>query len=113
MIEDDRNHKEGLRIWGIINKAIVPTVVLFELAFFLVKQKLDLDLLRSVVNDPKVEIVENNLDDILYLVRNSKDVKHYDDVGDMVILSVARRLGIELKTFDEELGASYKSLGLN
>jgi|SRR5579872_230045 len=109
MIEDDKNHKEGLRIWGTIDKALVPTVVIFELSFFLVRQKLNLDLLRIVVNDPKVELVENNLDDILHLVRNSKIVKYYDDIGDLVILSVARRLGVELKTFDEELYAIYKS----
>ena len=103
MVEDDRNHKEAIRIWQTMGKAYVPTVVLFELAYFLVKYKLDLQLLGKVVTDPKVEIVENNLDDIQFLIRHSESVKYYDDIGDQFILSVARRLGIGLETFDADL----------
>jgi len=103
MVEDDRNHKEAIGLWQAIGKAYVPTAVLFELAYFLVKYKLDLELLGKVVRDPKVEVVSNSLDDIQFLVRHSKQVKYYDDVGDQIIISVARRLGIELETFDEDL----------
>ena len=103
MVEDDRNHKQAIRIWESFDKFIVPSMALFELSFFLVKNKLSLTLLDQVVTDPKIECVENNLDDFSYLVRHSDKVRHYDDVGDLIIASVARRLGVELKTFDKEL----------
>ena len=103
MVEDDRNHKEAVTIWGTMDRAVVPTVVIFELAFFLVKYGLDFGLIEEVAMDPKVEVVENNLDDILFLARKSQEIKRYDEVGDQMILSVARRMGIGLKTFDRAL----------
>lgn len=83
---------------------------MFELAFFLVKYKLSLEILDTILKDPKVEIVENRLDDIAFLVRNSRLVKYYDDVGDLLILSISKRLGIELKTLDKDLVKLSKSL---
>ena len=109
MVEDDRNHKQAIRIWESFDRFLVPAIALFELSFFLVKNKLNLDLLDQVMTDPKIEFVENNLDDFSYLARHSDKVKHYDDVGDLIILSVARRLGVELKTFDEDLMKLTKS----
>ncbi len=103
MVEDDRNHKQAIRIWESFDRFVVPAISLFELSFFLVKNKLSLGLLDKVVTDPKIEFVENNLDDFSYLVRHSDKVKYYDDVGDLIIVSVAKRLGIELKTFDKDL----------
>ncbi len=103
MVEDDRNHKEALEIWETIEKAHVPIVVLFELAFFLIKHDLSLEVLEKVVTDPKVAVVPNNLDDILYVTRRAKKVGYYDDVGDLMILSVARRLGIDVQTLDKNL----------
>lgn len=103
MVEDDRNHKQAIRIWESFDKFLVPAIALFELSYFFVKNKLSLDLLDQVVTDPKIEFVENNLDDFSYLARHSDMVKHYDDVGDLIIVSVARRLGAELKTFDKDL----------
>lgn len=103
MVEDDRNHKQAIRIWESLDKFLVPAMALFELSFFLVKNKLSPDLLDQVVTDPKIEFVENNLDDLSFLVRHSDKVRHYDDVGDLMIISVARRLGVELKTFDRDL----------
>ena len=103
MVEDDRNHKQAIRIWKSFEKFLVPAIALFELSFFLVRNKLGLDLLDQIVTDPKIEYVENNLDDFSYLVRHSDKVRHYDDVGDLIIVSVAKRLGVELKTFDKDL----------
>ena len=85
---------------GSLDKALVPTVVLFELAYFFVKHKLDLKLLGSIITDPKVEVVPNSLDDFLFLMHHSQSVKYYDDIGDLVIVSVAKRLGVQLRTFD-------------
>lgn len=103
MVEDDRNHKQAIRIWESFEKFLVPAIALFELSFFLVKNKLGLELLDQIVTDPKIEYVENNLDDFSYLVRHSDKVRHYDDVGDLIIVSVAKRLGVEVKTFDKDL----------
>jgi predicted nucleic acid-binding protein len=103
MVEDDRNHKQAIRIWESFEKFLVPTMALFELSFFLARNKLGLELLDQIVTDPKIEYVENNLDDFSYLVRHSDKVRHYDDVGDLIIISVAKRLGVELKTFDKDL----------
>lgn len=103
MVEDDRNHKHAIRIWESFDRFLVPAVAIFELSFFLIKNKLSLDLLDQVLTDPKIEFEENNLDDFAYLVRHSDKMRHYDDVGDLIIVSVARRLGVELKTFDKDL----------
>jgi len=105
MVDDGKNHKQAMRIWEETTKALVPTVVLFELAFFLVKYNLSLEILEKVVTNPKIEVISNNLDDLLYLTRHPKNVKYYDDVGDILILSVSKRLGIEIKTFDRKLGS--------
>jgi predicted nucleic acid-binding protein len=103
MVEDDRNHKQAIRIWESFDRFLVPAIALFELSFFLIKNKLRLDLLDQVLTDPKIEFVENNLDDFAYLASHSDKVRHYDDVGDLIVVSVARRLGVELKTFDKDL----------
>jgi uncharacterized protein len=110
IIEDDINHREAIRLWGDIQKAFVPTVVMFELAFFLIKYNLDLKLLGQIMTDPKVELVPNNLDDIMFLVSRSSHVTRYDDVGDLSIASVARRLDLELKTFDKSLKKYFGKL---
>jgi predicted nucleic acid-binding protein len=110
MFEDDRNHKGAIKAWEAVQKALVPTIVLFELAFFLTKYKVGVELLAKVVTDPKVEVVANDLDDILYLSRHSKEIKHCDDVGDFLLLSVAERLGVDLKTFDNELQELYEDI---
>lgn len=109
MVEDDRNHKQSIKIWGSFDKFLVPAVVLFELSFFLVKNKLSLGLLDQIMMDPKIEFVENNLGDFSYLMRHSHKVRNYDDVEDLIIVSVARRLGLDLKTFDEDLIRLIKS----
>ena len=103
MVDDDRNHAEAIRIWRSINRALVPAVVLLELSYFLVKHKMDLEPLKKVITDPKVQVVANGLEDVAYLTSHSKDVKYYDDIGDLIIVSVAKRMGCELKTFDESL----------
>ena len=105
MVDDGKNHKQAMRIWEETTKALVPTVVLFELAFFLVKYNLSLEILEKVVTNPKIEVISNNLDDVLYLTWYAKNVKYYDDLGDILILSVSKRLGIEIKTFDRKLGS--------
>ncbi|MHB8565613.1 MAG: PIN domain-containing protein [Nitrososphaerales archaeon] len=91
-----------IRTWESFDKFLVPAVALFELSFFLVKNKLNLDLLEEVLKDPKVEFVENNLDDFSYLTRHSDNVRQYDDVWDLILVSVARRLNVELMTFDQD-----------
>jgi uncharacterized protein len=103
MIDDDRNHREAIRLWESIEKAVVPTIVLFELSFFLVKHDLSFEILEKVVTDPKIEVIPSNLDDLLYLSRHSKSVRYYDDVSDIMIMSASRRLGIDLKSFDRDL----------
>ena len=103
MVDDDRNHAEALKTWGKLGKALVPTVVIFELAYFLVTYGLDLEIITKIVTNPKVELVSNNLDDILFLSRHPEEVKQYDDVGDQTVLSVAMKMGIELETFDHDL----------
>jgi uncharacterized protein len=108
MVEDDANHKEALKLWENLGKAFVPVNALFELAYYIVKQNLDLELLATVVRDPKIEVVPNDLNDITFLVKHSERIKYYDDVNDQAMISVAERLDLELKTFDEDLKKSLK-----
>jgi predicted nucleic acid-binding protein len=46
VVEDDENHKRAISVWETISKAFVPTIVLFELAFFLVKYGTRTDWIR-------------------------------------------------------------------
>lgn len=87
----------------MIEKAFVPTLAIFELAFFLVKHGQNLELLGKIITEPKIEVIPNDISDILYLTWYSSLVRSCDDVSDLMILSAARSLGIELKTFDEDM----------
>lgn len=82
-------------------KGYLPIIALSELAYFLVRNKLGTDVIKTVVSDPKIEVVENTLEDVLYAVKESP--KSYDDFNDYMIVSTAKRLGLEVLTYDERL----------
>ena len=65
------------------------------------------DVLENVLSDPKIEVVENTLEDIYFAIRNSP--KSYDDFNNYMIISLAKRLGIKIFTYDEKMKRKQKS----
>ncbi|BBG25203.1 PIN domain-containing protein [Sulfuracidifex tepidarius] len=87
-------HCEALKEWKDIDKAYLPLVCVSEIAYFFIKNSLNLEILNEVLNDPKIEIVQNTNEDVYYTLRNKEAVKGYDDFNDLLILSVAGRLNL-------------------
>ena len=78
-----------------------------ELSYFLIKHKINLSIISRILQDPKIKVVENTLQDIYFAINHRDSIKHYDDFNDLMILSTAIRLGLPLVTFDEELRNLY------
>lgn|GEM_PF-2397446 len=101
-------HKLAIENWGKILKAYLPIIAVSELAYFLIKNRFNLDdVLENVLSDPKIEVVENTLEDIYFAIRNSP--KSYDDFNNYMIISLAKRLGIKIFTYDEKMKRKQKS----
>ena len=107
IFEDEPFHEKAIEIWKKVEKAYVPTVVVFELVYFLSKHR-KLEWLYIFLSDEKVEYVETTLDDIYFALKN--DPKSYDEFNDLLILHTALRLKASLLTFDKELEEKFKKL---
>ena len=101
MFKDHEFHERAIKDWEGIERAYLPIIALSELAYFLIRNKLRTDVIKAVISDPKIEVVENTLDDVLYAIKESP--KSYDDFNDYMIVSTAKRLGLEVLTYDEKL----------
>ncbi|MBP1357833.1 MAG: PIN domain-containing protein [Sulfolobus sp.] len=108
IVEDDIHHEKRPKVWNSLSVAYVPTIVLFEFSYFLLKHKVGLYPLEELIFDEKVKIVESTKDDIYFAMKHNPVT--YDDFNDLIILSVARRLGVELITFDKDLEKLSKTL---
>ncbi len=82
--EDDVNHDKAVNIWNF-----------------------DLRIINEILQDPKIKVIENNIQDIYFAIDHKDYIRHYDDFNDLIILSTARRLGLPLVTFDDELLELY------
>jgi len=105
IIEDDVNHEKAKKLLDKLRKWYLPSIVIHELVWFLKNKNLDLDLALQFILHEKaiyVEIVES---DIVFAINESK--YNPKDYNDFLILSVAKRLGKQLLTFDEDLKRKY------
>ncbi len=100
---DHENHEEALKAWKGISKAYLPLISITEIAYFLIKNNLDLGIMNVVLTDPMIEVVSNTTEDILFAAQHKDMISGYDDFNDFLILSVARRLKLPLLTYDKKL----------
>ena len=107
IFEDQPFHKEAIESWKNIEKAYVPTVVVFELIYFLTKYK-KIEWVYLFLSDEKVEYIETKLEDIYFALKNNP--KSYDEFNDFIILHSALRLKAKLETFDKELKERVRKL---
>ncbi|WP_218257834.1 PIN domain-containing protein [Saccharolobus shibatae] len=108
IFEDHVFHKLAIEDWGKIHKAYLPIIAVSELAYFLIKNRFNLDdVLENVLSDPKIEVVENTLEDVYFTIKNSP--KSYDDFNDYMIISLAKRFGLKILTYDEKMKRKQKS----
>ncbi|MGC8696787.1 MAG: PIN domain-containing protein [Conexivisphaera sp.] len=103
IFKDHEHHEEALKEWGRINRAYLPLISLTEIAYFLIKNDVNLGIMDEVLSDPKIEVTANTADDLRFAVENRDRIAGYDDFNDFLILSVARRLRLPLLTFDRKL----------
>jgi len=82
----------------------LPSIVFHELVWFFKARKIQLsraDLkVEEYLTNEKSSFSPCTADDIRFATTRMKD---YSEYNDLVILSVAKRLGLPLFTFDEEL----------
>ena len=111
--EDSEFHKEAssgldsLEGWGL------PGMVFHELVWFFMSQKIATPKTNAKVKEyltnEKTTFIPCSADDIMFASSKMKDHREYND---LVILSSARRIGIPLYTFDENLKTIAKRQGI-
>jgi len=99
--KEDSFHEKSKEIIKNLSKIILPTVVIFELVYIFQKHNLNFSIIYDLLTSKEVVYEETKLSDILFALKNKP--KSFDEFHDYIILHTAKRLGINLETFDEEL----------
>ena len=97
----DPFHDKAVEIVEKYEKLILPLIVVFELIYLFYKYNIELNVLGYILHSDEVELVENTKEDVYYAL--SKNPNSYDDFNDYLILNTAKRLKVDLVTFDEDL----------
>ncbi len=102
--EDSEFHAEAssgldsLEAWGL------PSMVFHELVWFFRSQKIVMPKTNAKVKEyltnEKTAFIPSSADDIMFA---SSKMKNHREYNDLVILSSAKRVGLPLYTFDEDL----------
>jgi predicted nucleic acid-binding protein len=102
--EDSDRHEEALRILSE-EKVVIPRVVIHEFIWVLAKLTNDAELIKRKVEELKdFEVIAEELDDIVDGVKTlSDDGRTLRMINDYVILALAKRLNLELATYDHGL----------
>jgi hypothetical protein len=102
--EDSEFHVEAIKLLDSLKRWILPSIVFHEYVWFMKGEKLDLSFSQEKVIEylthVKTNMVPIQVDDILFSIQR---IKGYRDYNDFLILSVAKRMGCPLLTFDERL----------
>jgi len=102
--EDSEFHIEAMKLLDSLKRWMLPSIVFHEYVWFMKGEKLDLSFSREKVTEylthAKTNLVPIQVDDILFSIER---IKEYRDYNDFLILSVAKRMGHALLTFDERL----------
>ncbi len=105
IVKEDVNHKKARSILEKMKKWYIPGIVFHEFVWFLKSQNLDPKIAESVLNNEKTEFVPILEEDISFSLRNSKNLRNYNDY---LILSISIRKKRMLVSFDTELRKSCK-----
>ena len=106
--EKDPFHEKAVKLVEKTDKIILPLVVVFELIYLFYKYEINLKVLEELLSADEVEVVENTKEDVYYAL--AMNPKSYDEFNDYLILSAARRLKVNLTTFDEDLKRTFEKL---
>ena len=117
VVEDTDIHEEAAGILEGLDEAVVPLIVLYELAWVFRKLGIPARHLASVyeslLSNPRVRIVAEKPADLYaasrYISSRGLSLRRFNDE---VILRTAARLGLPLVTFDKELARRAAELGV-
>ncbi len=102
--EDSEFHIEAVTTLDSIAKWHLPSIIFHELIWFFRARNIRLPQARLKIEEyltnEKTSFSPVTADDIRFAVTRMKNYKEYNDI---IILSVAKRLGLPLFTFDEEI----------
>ncbi len=102
--EDSEFHSEATSKLDSIDRWHLPSIIIHELVWFFKARKIQLSRARLKVEEyltnEKTVFSQCTVDDIRFATTR---MKNYQEYNDLVILSVAKRLGLPLFTFDDEL----------
>ncbi|BFI74832.1 PIN domain-containing protein [Sulfurisphaera ohwakuensis] len=102
--EDSERHEEAIKILTE-NEVVIPQIVVYEYIWVLARLTNNVDLVKQKLEELKdFEIVKEDLEDMIKGVEMlRKDNKPIRMLNDYIILAIAKRLNIELATYDTEL----------
>ena len=102
--EDSEFHQQATSTLDSIDRWGLPGIVFHELVWFFKARRVELSRMRTKVEEyltnEKTSFLPCTPDDIRFAAARMKDYTQYND---LLVLSTARRLGLPLFTFDEEL----------
>ncbi len=115
--EDSEFHEEVVKKLSEMELIYVPGVVILELTIILKRLKYDssiiLDKIREIFNSNRYVVLDIYVDDIIFAIDIlSRHGKNVSSLNDKIVLSVAKRLGKPIYTYDKDLKRQCKSLGV-
>lgn len=115
--EDSEFHEEVVKKLSEMEFIYVPGVVILELTIILKRLKYDssiiLDKIREIFNSNRYVVLDIYVDDIIFAIDIlSRHGKNVSSLNDKIVLSVAKRLGKPIYTYDKDLKRQCKSLGV-
>ncbi len=115
--EDSEFHEEVVKKLSEMELIYVPGVVILELTIILKRLKYDssiiLDKIREIFNRNRYVVLDIYVDDIIFAIDIlSRHGKNVSSLNDKIVLSVAKRLGKPIYTYDKDLKRQCKRLGV-
>ena len=111
--EDAEHHAEASTLLDSLKEWIIPSLVVHEYVWALRGLGLGFEEAREKVLeyllDSKTTLVQVELEDILYSLRESTN---FQDYNDLIILSTAQRTSKILATYDQELKRKASNMGI-
>jgi uncharacterized protein len=107
--EDSEFHKAAASGLDSLEKWHIPTIVFHELVWFFKGRAIEVSRVSVKVDEylrnEKTEFAPCAPDDLRFAASRLRD---YHEYNDLVILSVAKRLGVPLFSFDDDLKKNAK-----
>jgi len=115
-IEDSEHHERSRELLDALSKWVTPTIVVHEVFWTLlglVGRERALLFVRALLSHGRVEVVPVTRQDVAWSVsRLSEEGLSLARYNDKVILSVAKRMGLPLLSFDRRLLAQAVRAGV-